>query len=503
MAFIRPLNVVLSYHNLPPATIRAVITTPSSLVDAVEQRDAWRSIWQVVTGDALAGLLSALLLSAGAAALVLPQAPAAGVSSPIAYSQWQALAQAQAGSAYTVLLNLGLFGVAQSFWVRLAAWLLVGVLMLRLADRGGRLAMARRSGGRLVDESRWRVSDHAPSLDEIAGRLSARRYRVAVAPPAATAGDPSWLCADRAPWAEGLSILAHVGALVILAGAALNAASGWEFSRAQVDSDAPAMLRDGELRVGLAAADLDGNMAVLGIAGAQAPITLTAGGRAPAVMWAGRAWPCCLALELDELTREYQVDAQSAGGQPLSITLSSYAAPSSGTLLTFRRGESERSFAVEPAGLALIVSARPEGDRVRAFTMPAGSVLTDTLVRPSLAISGTTLLFRLRAGAIISVRYQPGIPLLIAGGALAVIGIAGALIHPIQRIVVRRHGAWTEFYAAGRRVRPVVREISAPAEAPAPAPVEAEVPVAAALVTQSPAAPVGGSDRPRGDTDGD
>jgi hypothetical protein len=49
-------------------------------------------------------------------------------------------------------------------------------------------------------------------------------------------------------------------------------------------------------------------------------------------------------------------------------------------------------------------------------------------------------------------------------------GLIAVTLWPMQRLVVRHHGHWTEFYASGRGIRRVVRELlSADTSQPAPA----------------------------------
>jgi hypothetical protein len=335
---------------------------------------------------------------------------------------------------------------------------LAAILAIRLADRAARLAAARRAGDTLRDETRLRVAERAMPLERMEGWLRARRYRVAASPEAR-----AWLCADRAPWAEAWSIILHAGSLLVLGGAMANLAFGWEVSRQLVNADAPAALRDGAASVELVSADRDADRAVLRLLGGDQQADLRVGGRAMLGTAAGPALPCCLRLELTELTAEVLVTARGPGGAPLTVTLSSYAPPASQALLTFRPGETERSLAVEQAGLALTFSSQGNGaaDRVRAFAIPSGRLITDTAVRGGLVISGTAFDFKPRAGAVIAARYQPGDPLVWLGLLIGAAGGAGALAWPMQRIVVRRRDGWTEFYAGGRRARTVVRELSA------------------------------------------
>lgn len=441
-----------------------IAPTPQRL-DALEQRDTWRSIWQALTSDALAVFLCAALALLGLASLALPQSPAAGAADPVAYSQWQTAAQAQAGPAYALLETLGLFDLAQSLWVRLLMWALAGVLLARLVDRAIRLASAHRLGDQLQDETRLRVTEQAAPLSELAAVLRARRYRVTTPPPGA-AND--WIRADRAPWAELLSLALHLGLLLALAGTMMNSLFGWSVTRLPVGELSPAQLPGGLIteRIELLTVSRPDNRAIVRFGPAGEPVTLTQGSSARAPAIPGNLFSCCLTLQLAELTAEYQVEARRADGTPLTITLSSYAMPAAQALLTFRPGETERSFAVGDASAGVIVSSRGDGDRARVFTIPDGQVLTDTVIQPSLTISAPaglmTIEFDARDGAVIAARYQPGVPLLWIGVALALAGLAGALLYPAQYVLIRRHDPWTEFYASGRRTRELVRAISRP-----------------------------------------
>ncbi len=434
-------------------------------VDALEQRDVWRSIWQALTSDALAASLCGALFLLGVASLILPQAPVAGVADPVAYSQWQAAARSQAGSAYTLLETLGLFDLARALWVRILMWALAGSLVARLLDRVIRLASAHRVDGRLQDEIRLRVTEQAAPLPELAAMLRKRRYRVTMPPPGAV---DEWIRADRAPWAELASVTLHLGLLLALAGAMTNALSGWSASRLPVDASHPLQLPGGSIteQVELVTVSRPDNRAIVRFGAIGEPVTLTQGSISSAPAIPGNLLSCCLSLQLTELTAEYQVAARAADGTPLTITLSSYAMPAAEALLTFRPGETERSFAVGGASIGVIVSSRGDGDRARVFTIPDGQVLTDTVIQPSLTISAAaglmTIGFEARDGAVIAARYHPGVPFLWVGAALALAGLAGALLYPAQYLLIRRHDPWTEFYASGRRTRDLVRAISRP-----------------------------------------
>src|SRR4029453_3084637 len=124
----------------PPSTPRA---TPPA-IDALEQHDPWRDLWQALTGDTLLAMLCVIVALAWGAAVLLPQAPASGTADPLTYSQWQTQARASTGDAFDLLAALGLFSLTQALWFRLVLAILLAVLVLRLLDRVAQLLEARR-----------------------------------------------------------------------------------------------------------------------------------------------------------------------------------------------------------------------------------------------------------------------------------------------------------------------------------------------------------------------
>ena len=433
-------------------------SSPSQPVaDALEQADPWRVAWQVVTHDVLIASLCLLIGLALAAGYILPQSPAGGTADPLAYSQWQIRARAVAGAFYDGATVLGLFDVNNAFWLRMLIAVMLMVLLLRLADRIARLVATRDSRDALREEERLRVSDSAPAVADIAGRLRGRHYRV-VTSPADTAGSAAWLVADRAPWAELGSILLHVGLLVALAGVLLNGLLGWDASRQQIDTDSSATLQRSNLVLRLDLVDEAGQTAALQVQGAGQPVALSLGAQAQLNWVSQLPLPCCLTLRLGEIVPGFHISAADANGRPLTITLSSYAEPARDILLTIRRDEPGRLVAVEESKLAVLVS-EANGGTVQVYAVPSGNVLTDTLVRPSITISNTTLFFKPTTSVVVAAHYRPGDWPLWGGVILALIGLAAVVVWPMQRLVVRSHGHWTEFYASGRRVRRVIRDL--------------------------------------------
>jgi ResB-like family len=429
---------------------------PQPAADALEQRDPWRSAWQGVTNDVLLAALCLIAGAASAAAYLLPQMPAGGTADPLSYSQWQTRAHTLTGAFYDAADTLGLFNAAQVFWLRMVCVILAVIVALRLADRLARLLAARHEGDWLRDEERLRVTDQAPTLADLNTRLRRAHYRVVAS---AAGNEPGWLAVDRAPWAELASIGLHLGLLVAVVGLLLNSTLGWDVARQQVDSDSATQLPRSNLSLQASAADNGQQTAVLQLLSENRGVALALGQRVPLYWVRELPVPCCLALQLSEVTPGFHINALSAAGTPLTITTSSYAEPATDVLLILRRDEPGRLVAVEASNLALLVSG-DKGGSVKVYGVPLGNVLTDTQIRPSIAISGTILQFKPTTSMVVAVQYRPGDGLMWAGGLLALLGLIAVSAWPMQRLVVRHHGHWTEFYASGRWVRRVVRELA-------------------------------------------
>ena len=440
--------------------------------DALEQRDTWRNSWQALTNDAL--LLTLCVISALALALsaVLPQQPASGTADPLAYGQWQTQARSVTGGFYDAASTLELFNIAQAYWLRIVLAVLAVVLLLRLVERLGRLLTLRHADDTLFNEGRLRVTAQAPALSEIAAALRARRYRVSHSDGAAT-GTHSWLTADRSPWAEVFSIALHLGLLIGAAGALVNFTLGWDVTRQQIDTGAPATLLRNNVGLQLQAADNQAQTATVQVQ-SEAQALVIPLGQTVALPWVrSLPVPCCLALNLAEMTPGYRVSATDAASKPLTITMSSYDSPASEVLLTFRRDESERLIVIDEAQMAVLVSG-DAGGSVQIYHAPSGKIITETQIRTSIVVSNTTLVFKPTTSAVMNVQYRPGNGLLIIGALLALAGLIGTLLWPVQRLVIRHHGHWTEVYAAGRGLRSVVRDLLQATTTPPPEANEAQ-----------------------------
>jgi hypothetical protein len=312
---------------------------------------------------------------------------------------------------------------------------------LRLFDAAARLRLANLPAHVLRDELRVRITDRAPAIAALQTALQQKRYHVV-----ATADD---LHANRTPLAEGISIVLHAGLLVLLLGALLNGLLGWRIANRSLISNTPTPLAGNTLVNLMESQDETDVRLTLDPGGAQAALQPN-----QAAMLNG------ISFDLKQVTTGYRVSATRAG-QPLSLTLSSFSKPGTYVQLTFLPDERERFLAVPQAGFVLQVSLPlsdvPQANpQLQAFAVPAGNVMTQTTLASSVVISDVIMEFRPSNGAIVDASYQPGNVLLWIGLVLAVLGGIGTWLYPMQRIVVRHHGVWTEFYASGRGVRKLI-----------------------------------------------
>jgi len=465
---------IIDTSQLPNLTANALPVRVS--IDALEQRDNWRAGWRFFAHDGVLALLCVGLLLATLAYYLLPQSPFDSTADALGFSQWQAQARALTNGAFTLLQDLGLFDIVHAGWVRLCLVALFGVLLLRLADRVSHFGLGRSgaviSAERLHDENRVRVTDHAPSLLVMAEQLRRRHYRVMLDPH--SPDQPRWLNADRAPRAEFFSILMHTGLLVAGFGMCANVLWGWNDQHIPISSETPIALPNQRFNLQLLAANDPPNTVKVQIDG-QAPQILAlpatpqASGTLAAVSYQSFLLQP-LVLNVAEITPEFRVSATAADKSALPLIVSSYASAQSEAVLTFRSGETERALAIgpEPAKLALLISPierKPESINalgiVQAFALPSGRVITETAIRPNLVIEGLHINIAPSYGAVIAARYQPGNVWVCLGALIAFLAWLGCWRYPMQRIVARLHTPdWTEFYASGRRVVQVIRDVA-------------------------------------------
>lgn len=399
-------------------------------VDPLEQRDPWRAAWQAVSHDAVLAVL-ALVTGAGALAIMLlPQAPSS--ADAIAYNQWVAQARLRQELLFDLLQGLGLTSVAESAWFRLAAIALIAIGLARLLDRVLSLSRARSSGPNL-DEVRARVTSDAPAFDTIAQRLRKRGYAIAIS--------DDQLRATRAPLAETVSIVMHLGAVLTALGLLINIMLGWDASQQTLVLESATVLNN-EVTLTLNPVELDAKRVVVGVEPGAVFADLAQGDEARARD---------VTVRLIALQSGFRIRATAADGKALGIRTSNYLSPTEDARVMFDE-QGSLSVQVPDARIVLTVLKGDPGE-VQAFGIGTATELARAPLAQSITIDGTTFSLEPSIGALVDVRRRPGNVPAWAGLLMMIGGATGSWLHPMRRLRVKHHGHWTELYASGRGVR--------------------------------------------------
>jgi cytochrome c biogenesis protein ResB len=364
-------------------------------------RDPWRVVWRASTG---AGPLTALLLALAAALAVsgwLPQMPA---GQTVAYAEWRSEVQARFGAAATAMQALGLFTVSQSLGFRLLISLLAGCLLLRLADLVGAFRQGRDPA---QPSGAWHTVP-GRSVTDIVEQLHLSRYRLL--------RQPSLLQADRWPWMEVWPLLAHLGALMLLAGLLVAHLVGWQVEQL--------IVRSGET------VSLPGTNDWVALAEETGELTHSSG----IVAHVERRGPTVLASAADSagLTLKLQQSAGSESVDELVLALTE-----------------DQFFAVPEADLVVRLAAQPaEGDEAswpilaQLYLSPPGELTSESLVadQADLRVGDTTLSLTRASYASVTATFNPGWSVAAVGVCFLLIGSVGAALRRKRRLWIREAG---------------------------------------------------------------
>jgi hypothetical protein len=367
-------------------------------MDPPVARDPWRVVWRVGTS---AGLLATLLLAVATALAItawLPQMPDGPAA---AYAEWRSQLQARFGGLTGVMDALGLFTITTSLGFRLLLSLLAGCLVLRLAELAGGL----RQPGQLAQPTGAWHDLPGLTLNEAADLLRERGYRV-------TAG-PSLLQAHRRPWAEWCPLVAHAGALLLMAGLLVAHTLGWQAEGLVV--------RSGE------SVSVPGTEEWVALDAQSGTLRYSQG----IIAYAEERGPAVLARAVDEAGAPLELQ-QSAGSDPVDEL---YLA------LT-----EDQFFAVPGAGLVIRLVAeqdRTAGETrpipVQVYLSPPGELGNESqlLDQASLPAGEATLLLTRASYARVTASFSPGRWVSAAGIALLLAGALGVSLLGSSRIWLR------------------------------------------------------------------
>jgi len=363
---------------------------------ADQSPDPWRRIWRVATSNSVLVLLLLAIAVSVTLTAWIPQEPSADE----AYARWFSQMQARFGEMAPVMRALGLFNIVPSIGFRVLLALLSACLFLRLVERVDRLRQDREME---EPQGAWRETS-GQDLPELLNSLRRRRYRVVNA--------SSWFQVDRWPWSGVLSVMIHVGGLLLLMGLLLSHLLGWRVGGLIVQEGERRSLREAEAWVGLAE---DGDDVR----------------HSPGV-----------ATFIEERGPGVRVSATDGNGESLELLLSPEAEPRTELMIALTE---DAYFAIPEAELIVRLAPRT-GDaytrvEVQVFGSPTGEVISERLTdkggHSAFTVEDVSLTFLSAPYARVVATHNPGRMPAGLGLTMLMIGIVGKLVWPEQRFWLR------------------------------------------------------------------
>lgn len=366
-------------------------------------RHPWRVTWRIATSDGVLMFLLLGIAAALAAATRLPQMPS---DDPGAYARWLSEVQARFDGAASTIRALGLFTVARSFGLRALLALLSGCLSLRLVQRVDALWRGRR----MIDPSGdWR---ELGSLD-LPEFIDGMRGRCRVL------GDSPLFQVDRWPWGDLPALLAHAGALLLLAGLLLSLRWGWQVADLVLQGGERTALRGGDK---WARVDDD-----------AAKVTHSRG----------------LVAFIKERGPGVRIRAVDDRGRPLSLKRTARAEAT--TQLTMTLAD-DRYFAIPEAQMVFHLESRYDNPRspvdVQIYRSPPGRLITEKVTEKGgsaqFTLEGVTVEFIRTPYARVTATFNPGRGLTAVGLVCLIVGIPGNVAWPGRRFWLREEEGTVE-----------------------------------------------------------
>ena len=325
--------MALRFGPVPGALFLVGIDTHKDSM-AKRTSDPWRITWRFATSDmALVVLLLGLAVGVIATAWI-PQRP----SSDPDYARWLSQVQARFGGATSLMGLLGLFNVTGSFGFRALLACLSACLVLRLVEKVDHIRRFRQAK---EPEGNWQEISGA-GLGELLDWLGRRRYRIVEG--------SAYFQIDRWPWVDAFVVMAHSGALLLLAGLLLSHLWGWQVQGV--------VLQRGQ-RISLTGGD---HWVALGPAGSDVR-------HSPGVI----AW-------VEERGPGVRVQAFAADGQELGLQLTVEAEPSTELALALTE---DGYFAVPEANLIVRLTPRSRSPftrlDVQIYRSPPGEIIAEAV----------------------------------------------------------------------------------------------------------------------------
>lgn len=362
-------------------------------------------IWQLVTGD---GMVAALLLVIAVALTATAWLPQVSPDDAVEYARQLSEAQTRFGEAAPVMQRLGLLNIPRSLGFRTLLALLAACLLLRLMEAGDRLWR-----GRAMAESQgdWQKITSLPPLD-LVGELRRRRYRVQT--------ETRRLQIDRWPWSDLFPVLAHAGALVMLAGLLLTHLWGWQVGGVIAQTGEPTVLPDGK---GWVALGDDGNS-----------VTHSRGIR----------------TLVDEHGPGVWISATDSTGRSLPLQQTLESAPVTHLAVALTEdpylAAREAHIAIPEAQLIVRLVPQPTPDvkgggpvLVQVYRSPSGQLTTAAVIEQEseMVVGDVTLMLASAPYARLTATFNPGLWPTGAGLLLLAGGLVGSVVWPGRRFWLR------------------------------------------------------------------
>lgn len=411
-----------------------------ALIPAATPRgDTWARLWRFAASDRLALLWLALIGLSLLLMAALPQAPAAALDNPAEFTRWLATVRPRFGSATALLLNLGLLNVSHTPWFRLILAGAAFSLLVRLYNAVEALRQARALPNVRAPDSFFAdpqpnrieqvVSAPPAAIEALAAQLRQRGYRVRTEAGAAA----HYLAADR-PLAPLGPALAHVGLLVVLLGAAWNAVSGWEQAGITLPPGETVTAGRGStyaLRLEGALSQEDSAAAQIAMLANGAPVaqrSLTPG----ATWWFGGT-----GVRLTSRGPAVQLSGSDDSGAPVMLLAAPGATPAPTLTLLVTADRPDPSAFAPAQALALQAEARGASTvRLRALRGTAGELVAEDVITGQGALTVDEVRYQVSVAPYVTVDliYLPGRLVLLAGGALAALGLLAWAVYRPRRL---------------------------------------------------------------------
>lgn len=422
-------------------------------------------LYRFAAGDpALAVVLGltgvALLLS-----LLLPQAPPETAQQSAA--RWLAETASRYGSAGALMQAAGLFDLWQSPWLRALLAALAFILLLRLGLAAGdawqRLrrpdpAVTAQQAQRWLWQAIVTLEDDAATVAaELADDLRSEGWRVA----RVAADQTAHLAAERSVWGVLAGPLTYLGLLLALAGLWLGQLTGWREAGVVLAPGQPVRLSQ------------DDSLVVAALPAQDGVLVQRAGQPALERMFpvVGAARAAGVAIRRSGAGQALTVSARDAAGQPLLLQAAERRGPPQASLtLVFDQPRAEQVFLAPASGLVFSVVAFPALPErgfsgptflVQAFPVGQQAPIANQFIEGDADLNIGDAVYTLAVGRYLTVQVSrnPGLPLTVAGGALALVALLLALWRPAGQLSLvvqrQRHGT---LVAARLRASPVWRQ---------------------------------------------